>query len=185
MNNRILVKDARTAGLRPKAGDECEVGLLVLGKETIMRELTAIDLDVESYEQVFDTMGARFRKLGYVNDTYLPSIKKREAQYPTALPVEPYPIAIPHTEATAIIHPFIAPVRLRESVKWGDMSNPDNMFDVRLVFMLGFKDPGEHIELLQILMYNFQKPEWVDGLFAATTEDELYDAVISMEWRSE
>ena len=66
-------------------------------------------------------MGARFRKLGYVNDTYLPSIKKREAQYPTALPVEPYPIAIPHTEATAIIHPFIAPVRLRESVKWGDM----------------------------------------------------------------
>jgi len=139
MNNRILVKDARTAGLRPKAGDECEVGLLVLGKETIMRELTAIDLDVESYEQVFDTMGARFRKLGYVNDTYLPSIKKREAQYPTALPVEPYPIAIPHTEATAIIHPFIAPVRLRESVKWGDMSNPDNMFDVRLVFMLGFK----------------------------------------------
>jgi PTS system galactitol-specific IIA component len=154
----------------------------MLGKEIIMRELAEIDLDVDNYEQVFDVMGARFLEKGYVNDQYLPTIKQREAEYPTALPVDPYPIAIPHTMATAIIKPFIAPVRLLHTVPWGDMSDPDNKFDVKLVCMLGFKDPGEHIELLQILMHNFQKPEWVNPLFAARTVDEFYDAFVKMEW---
>lgn len=154
----------------------------MLGKEIIMRELAEIDLDVDNYEQVFDIMGARFLERGYVNEKYLPTIKEREAEYPTALPVDPYPIAIPHTMAKAIIKPFIAPVRLLHTVPWGDMSDPENRFDVKLVVMLGFKDPGEHIELLQILMHNFQKPEWVNPLFEAKTVDEFYNAFIKMEW---
>lgn len=154
----------------------------MLGKEIIMRELAVIDLDVQSYEQVFDVMGARFLERGYVNETYLPTIKEREAHYPTALPVEPYPIAIPHTMASAIIKPFIAPVRLKGTVPWGDMSDPDHSFDVKLVCMLGFKDPGEHIELLQILMHNFQRSEWANPLFDAKTVDEFFAAFNTMEW---
>ena len=48
--------------------------------------------------------------------------------------------------------------------------------------MLGFRDPGAHIELLQILMHNFQQQAWVDSLYAAKTEDEYFDAVMQMEW---
>lgn len=40
----------------------------MLGKEIIMRELTAINLDVDNYEQVFEIMGARFLEKGYVNE---------------------------------------------------------------------------------------------------------------------
>ena len=87
--------------------------------------------------------------------------------------------------ADAILKPFIAPVRLKNTVEWGDMSDPDNKFDVKLVCMLGFKDPGEHIELLQILMHNFQKSEWVNPLFSAKTEDEFFEAFNSMEWAHE
>ena len=128
----------------------------MLGKEVIMRELTVLDLDAETPDQIFDVMGKRFEELGYVNERYIPSIKKRESMYPTALPTEPYPIAIPHTEADAIVKPFIAPVRLKNTISWGDM--------------------------LQILMHNFQRGDWVEMLFAATTEDEFYDAVMDMEW---
>lgn len=154
----------------------------MLGKEVIMRELTVMDLDAAEPSQIFEIMGKRFEELGYVNETYVESIKAREAKYPTALPVEPYPIAIPHTEAEAIVRPFIAPVRLKNTIAWGDMSDPDNKLDVKLAFMLGFYEPGAHIELLQILMHNFQRPEWVERLYAATDEDEFYDAVMDMEW---
>lgn len=154
----------------------------MLGKEVIMRELTVLDLDAETPDQIFDVMGKRFEELGYVNERYIPSIKKRESMYPTALPTEPYPIAIPHTEADAIVKPFIAPVRLKNTISWGDMSDPDNKLDVKVAFMLGFYEPGAHIELLQILMHNFQRGDWVETLFAATTEDEFYDAVMDMEW---
>lgn len=154
----------------------------MLGKETIKRELVCLDLEASTPNEVFEKMGARFLELGYVSEGYLASIEEREANYPTALPVEPYPIAIPHTEAAAILHPFIAPVRLAKTIPWGNMADPDEKLDVKLVFMLGFRDPGAHIELLQILMYNFQDPDWVNTLYEAKTEEEYFDAVMRMEW---
>jgi PTS system galactitol-specific IIA component len=117
-----------------------------------------------------------------VSAGYIESIKKRESRYPTALPVEPYPIAIPHTAAEAIDRPFIAPLRLARPIAWRDMSDPDHTLNVRLVFMLGFKEPGAHIELLQILMHNFQRFDWVSRLYAARTTDEFFDVVLDMEW---
>ncbi len=155
----------------------------MLGKEVIMKELTRVDLEASSYEEIFEVMAADYEKLGYVKDTYLASIKKRESEYPTALPIEPYPIAIPHTEASQILRPFIAPIRLKKEVSWGEMSDPDVKHPVKFVFMLGFRDPGDHIELLQILVYNFQKESWMQKLLQAKTEDEFYDAVMEMEWK--
>ncbi len=154
----------------------------MLGKEVILRDLARVDLAADSTEEIFDLMERDFRKLGLVKDTYLSSIKKREAEYPTALPTEPYPIAIPHTMASEIIEPFIAPLRLKEPVPWGEMSDPSIKHPVKFVFMLGFRDPGDHIELLQILMYNFQKEEWMQKLVKASTADEFYEAVMEMEW---
>lgn len=157
----------------------------MLGKEIIMRDLTVLDLEAKSWQDVLISMNERLCEQGYVNNTYLETILKREAEYPTALPVEPYPIAIPHTETGAIERPFIAPIRLRTPVAWGDMSDPEHTFDVRLVFCLGFRDAGAHIELLQILVHNFQRPDWVEALFSAQSEDEFYDVVAGMEWTAE
>ena len=59
---------------------------------------------------------------------------------------------------------------------------------MKFIFMLGFlgghDDPNganEHVELLQILVTNFQKPELMDELVNAETEDEYMEAVLSME----
>ena len=157
----------------------------MLGKEIIMKELTELDLEASSCQELFETMAPKFMELGYVKDTYLESIIKREDEYPTALPVEPVPIAIPHTAAEHILKPFVAPIRFKGTVPWGEMANPDVVHDVKFAFMLGFKDPGEHIELLQILMFNFQKEGWISRLAAAQTLDEFYDIVMEMEWRYE
>lgn len=154
----------------------------MLGKEIIMKELAVLDLEAASPIEVFEKMAPRFEALGYVKPTYLESIKQRESEYPTALPTEPTPVAIPHTMAEHIIKPFVAPIRLKNPVPWGEMSDPDTIHEVKFAFMLGFKDPGEHIELLQILIYNFQKEEWIDRLLAAKDLDEFYDVVMELEW---
>lgn len=154
----------------------------MLGKEIIMKELAALDLEASSAQEVFEKMAPRFEALGYVKPTYLEAIKTRESNYPTALPVEPTPIAIPHCEAENIIKPFVAPIRFKNPIPWGEMSDPDTIHQVKFAFMLGFKDPGEHIELLQILIYNFQKEEWINRLLAARDVDEFFDIVYEMEW---
>lgn len=154
----------------------------MLGKEIIMKELTRVDFVAESSMDIFDKMGPTLQQLGYVNEKYISSIKAREEKYPTALPTEPHPIAIPHTDVDAIERPFIAPIRLAHPIPWVDMSDHDVTHEVELVFMLGFKEAGAHIELLQILMHNVMHQDWIESLLAADDVDAFYDAVVQLEW---
>lgn len=157
-------------------------------RDTIYRELIQFDWEVKDQDEFFDKMADKLLELGYVKDTFKDAIKTREANYPTALPVEPYPVAIPHADPENIIKPFIACTRLKNPIKWCEMSNNDVQHDVKFIFMLGFlgghDDPNagnEHVELLQVLVTNFQKPEVMDKLVNAKTEDEYMEAVLSME----
>ena len=115
-------------------------------RDTIYKELIQLDWEVKDQDEFFDKMTDKLLELGYVKDTFRDAIKTREANYPTALPIEPYP--------------------------------------VMLGFLGGHDDPNagnEHVELLQVLVTNFQKPEVMDRLVNAKTEDEYMEAVLSME----
>lgn len=157
-------------------------------RDTIYRELIQLDWEVENQTEFFDKMAAKLVDLGYVKETFADAIKTREANFPTALPVEPFPVAIPHADPQHIIKPFIACTRLKNPIKWCEMANNDVEHDVKFIFMLGFlgghgdaDGSNEHVELLQILVMNFQKPEVMDRLVNAKTEDEYMEAVLSME----
>ncbi len=151
------------------------------GKEMIKRDLTVIDLEASDYKEVLAYMADIFLEKGYVRETYLESVLAREEKYPTAIPLPAESVAIPHTMPEHIVKEFIAPVRLKHPVEWGEMSDPSSTVPVRMVFVLGLLG-AEHIELLQVLVYNFQRQEWLDRLAAAKTEDEYYDAVMELEW---
>jgi PTS system galactitol-specific IIA component len=154
----------------------------MLGKEIIRKDLTTYALEAESPDDVFVAMNDKLMRLGYVNDSYLENIRNREASYPTALPVTPYPVAIPHTDPVSVIKPFVAPVRLAHPVLWREMSDPTCELSVGLLFMLGFHDPDGHIKLLQTLVKNFQDTDWVERVFAARSDEELYETVVQMNW---
>lgn len=149
-------------------------------KDMIAKELVYLDYEAENQDEFFEKMADKLYQLGYVRETYKDALKEREANYPTALPVEPYPVAIPHADAKHIINPFIAPVRLKEPVDWCEMANNDVVHQVRFIFVLGFMKSDEHIELLQTLVDNFQKPELMEQLTKAQTVDEYYDLVCGM-----
>ena len=53
--------------------------------------------------------------------------------------------------------------------------------DVKFVFMLGFKRSDEHVELLQILVANFQDESLMKRLMDAKTEEEYMEAILSMK----
>ena len=60
-------------------------------RDTIYKELIQLDWEVKDQDEFFDKMTDKLLELGYVKDTFRDAIKTREANYPTALPVEPYP----------------------------------------------------------------------------------------------
>ncbi|WP_333651968.1 PTS sugar transporter subunit IIA [Lacrimispora sp.] len=155
--------------------------------DIVYKELIQLDIEAENTDQVFEYMAGKLEEMGFVRPTFLEAIKKREKDYPTALGIEPYAVAIPHTDPDCIIRPFIAPIRLKKPVKWREMTGTDVMYDVKFVFMLGFhKTEGQegadaHIELLQILVQNFQNAELMDKLDAAKSVDEYRKLILSMD----
>lgn len=150
-------------------------------EDMLFRSLIQLDMEAANQTEVFERMAEILYQQGFVKDTYLEALKSREESYPTALPIEPYPVAIPHTNAEHIIRPFIAPVRLKEAIQWREMANNDAVHQVRFIFMLGFLKSDEHVELLQILVENFQNVELMERLKGAETADKYFEVVRSMK----
>lgn len=150
-------------------------------KDMLFRELVQLDMDAADQTQVFEHMADILCKHGFVKSTYLESLKEREEKYPTALPVEPYPVAIPHTNMEHILQPFIAPIRLRKSIEWREMANNDAIHHVKFIFMLGFLKSEMHVELLQLLVENFQNKELMEKLERAATADEYFQLISNMK----
>lgn len=152
--------------------------------DIVYKELIQLDLDVGSSEELFKTMSEQLVGLGYVTEHFLESITAREEEYPTALPIEPYAVALPHTDPDCIITPFIACIRIKTPVPWREMAANEIVHMVRFVFMLGFKqeDVGDaHVELLQILVNSCQNPDFMERLVKAEDINTFYKLVLSME----
>lgn len=147
----------------------------------ICDELCELDLDVKDTDEFFEIMSAKAEALGYITKNFLHAIKKREEEYPTALPIQPYPVAIPHSDPVNIIEQFIAPVRLKHAIDWHEMANNDRILQVRIVFLLGFKREEGHVELLQVLLQNLQNEETIERLLDAKSKEAYLAAVKQME----
>ncbi|MGL5437457.1 MAG: PTS sugar transporter subunit IIA [Lachnospiraceae bacterium] len=154
-------------------------------KDMLFRELVQLDREAADQTEVFTEIADVLFKHGFVKDTYLEALKTREEKYPTALPIEPYPVAIPHTDTIHINRPFIAPVRLKQPVEWREMANNDAVHQIRFIFMLGFLKSDEHVELLQVLVENFQNKELMEQLEQAETADEYFELVCGMKGMEE
>ena len=85
----------------------------IMTGDIVYKDLIQLDLDVRNTDELFEVMSGRLMELGYVTGDFLESIKEREKEYPTALPIEPYAVAIPHTDPECIKNAFIACIRLK------------------------------------------------------------------------
>ena len=157
------------------------IGGLQMNSTLIRDELCELDLDVKNTDEFFEYMSSKAKDLGYVTDDFLSAIKNREAEFPTALPVLPHPVAIPHADPINIVKQFIAPVRLKNPIDWCEMANNDHILNVRIAFLLGFKREEGHVEILQVLLQNFQNDKTMEALLHADTKENFLDIVKHME----
>lgn len=153
----------------------------VVKPDMIYKELIQLDWDITDQEEFFKKMAAKLEEKGFVKSSFFEAIKEREKNYPTALNIDPYPIAIPHVDPQHIIKPFIAATRLKNPVKWCEMGTSDVEQEVKFIFMLGFLKSDEHIVLLQTLLENCQKEDIMDKLLNSQDENEYQDVILAMK----
>ncbi|MFT3877315.1 MAG: PTS sugar transporter subunit IIA [Propioniciclava sp.] len=146
----------------------------------IKRELIQFDLETADQHDFFDHAVDELLRLGYVKESFREAIKAREARFPTALPLQPEAVAIPHSDPEHLNEPFILAARLAAPVTWNEMGRNEAEHPVRLIFMLGFTRSDGHVKLLQVLLQNLQDAEFMKALSDATTAQEYFDIVHAM-----
>jgi PTS system galactitol-specific IIA component len=151
-----------------------------MNNEMLRDDLVILDMDAKNYEDFFNQLTKKLIKMDLVTEGYAEALIKRENEYPTALPTEPYAVAIPHADPVYINKQFIAPIRLKNSIKWCEMATDDVWHDVRLIFLLGFKHEEGHIKVLQTLVNNFQESELMEKLMTTEDEAEFLELIRSM-----
>ncbi len=138
----------------------------------IDKRLIGLDIEVKDGEEFLDQISERLIELGFVKDSFKEAIKEREREYPTALPTEPYALAIPHADPEHVKKPFIAFTRLKNPIAWKAMGMKDLEIPVSFLFVLGFFAEEDNVELLRRILEQFQEEEFLEQLKEITDEEE-------------
>ena len=109
----------------------------------------------------------------YVLPSYLDAILSREKNYPTGLPSEPFPVAIPHGDPEHVINPCIVVVRPQNPIPFGEMGTSDSTINAKYIFMLVVKKVENQITMLQTMIDMFMSEEAMLKLDRANSAPEI------------
>lgn len=143
---------------------------MVFGIETI-----EVGKEAGNSEELIAALSSALWKQGFVKETYIEAVLKREAVHPTGLPVPGNAIAIPHTDPEHVLKSRIAVATLKKPIQFSMMGSPEVQLPVTVVFMLAIKDPKQQPEVLRNLMKLFQQEELLADIAAAKQKQHVYE----------
>lgn len=121
------------------------------------KELIFLNESFESTSELFDFVGIKTKELGLSYDNYAANLKKREADFPTALEFNDIGVAIPHADSESLKEEFISLITLDKPLTFRAMENPDKEIKVKIVFVLGLLKANDQLETLQAIVKLLQK----------------------------
>lgn len=138
----------------------------------------ALNLDVETSEEVIRELGGRLLDLGFVTDDFIDATLEREANMPTGLPLGgSVNAAIPHVDIEYVKKSALGLATLKQEVVFYNMVENEVEVPCRLVIMLALDQPKSQVEMLQSVAAVLQQPAVIDALIAAKTVEEIYTAL--------
>jgi len=141
------------------------------------QNLISLGLNVSSADEAIASLGKLLHMGGYVEDTFIENVIKREQEFATGLPlVGGINVAIPHTDSEHVKIPAIAVGVLANPVEFYVMGSPNNKTQVSLVFLLAIDEPDRQIEVLKSLVEFLQNPEMIKKI----TEAERAEVIVEL-----
>ncbi|EEZ4380612.1 PTS sugar transporter subunit IIA [Escherichia whittamii] len=118
-------------------------------------ELVFLNQYFTDSDDFFLKASEKFLTENLVTSNFPHSITLREREYPTGLVLNPFSIAIPHTDTEFVKEPFIAFYQLADEMCWNEMGADENKIKVKFIILLGLVDTSSHIDFLQNLITLF------------------------------
>lgn len=152
--------------------------------EMLNREMIFPNLEAAGFEDALRKLGGAAIRAGYAKATYADALVEREKEYPTALDVNGYGVAIPHTPVEHVLGTVIPVAVLKEPVEFIQMGTDDETVGVRVIFMLTLAGkPGEHdhLDQLQRIVAIIQDTGVLERLMAAKDAEEIMNVIKEKE----
>lgn len=132
--------------------------------------LIALGMRAVDAADVITQLGRLLQDAGCVRDTFVPAAIERENVFATGLPLGRVNVALPHTDAVHVLHPAIAVGCLQEPVEFHVMGSPDDVVQVRIVFLMAIQN--DQVLMLQALCDTLQHPTFIDDLLQAASAQQ-------------
>ena len=101
----------------------------------------------------------------HVKPEFTEDVWTREQTFPTGLPTQPLPVAVPHADPTYVNRSAVCFGVLKSAVQFGQMgTDGSTRLDIRLIFLLAIKEHEKQVEMIQQLMTLLQTPSLLEGL---------------------
>lgn len=145
--------------------------------DMLHEELVFLDVEARNSEDLFLFVGEELEKRGYVKSSFTHAITEREALYPTGLALERINIGIPHTDPMHVNTGFVAVVKNKYKLPFIHMGTNNQQILIDYFFILGIKNPGDQVKLLQHLMEMFSNVEFIKGLQSNNEQQALFSFI--------
>lgn len=143
---------------------------LAIDPSLILLQQKARDAD-----DIIRTLSDRLNAFGAVDAGYGQATIDRERKHPTGLPTKPFGIAFPHADAEGVLQSSLAVATLKEPVGFHNMGDPEEILEVKIVFLLANRDPEEQVQALRKLAEVFGQPEKLEDLRSQAHAAEAAD----------
>jgi len=147
----------------------------------IDKRVVKIGIEGRDKTEVLTNMARMLVEAGYVKESYIDGILKREKIFPTGIPLDGYGIAIPHTDIEHVNSPMVAVATLINPIEFNCMGGGDeDRVAVKIIFMLAMKDGNEQLPMLQSLMHIIQDNKLINDI-CESTDNELLASLLTAE----
>lgn len=147
----------------------------VLSKAIKRENIIFLSNDIKIKEIALNSMSLVLLNNGYVKESYIEAVKKRELEFPTGLNTRSYGIAIPHVDSKHVKETTIAVGILKEAIVFQEMGSENSTVPVRIIFMLAIHDPSKQLNVLQEIISLIENGVKIDELVQARDVEDVLD----------
>lgn len=136
-------------------------------------EHIATGLESQDTGQIIHALTDLLVQSGSAGPEFADDVLTREQTFPTGLPTQPVPVAIPHADPVHLIRSAVAIGVLKTPVQFGQMgTDGSTILDAKIVFLLAIKEREKQVEMIQQLIALIQSPDLLLGLTRAKDANE-------------
>lgn len=146
-------------------------------KNLINENLIYTKINYSTKEEFFKNVHGNLYKLGYVTEEFNKRILEREIEFPTAINMGYYGIAIPHTDAEYIRREFISIYTFKQPLILKSMKNKEEDVSVCVAFILGFSQSHNRLKVLMELMSLIRNRKLVETIVNLNSSKEVLNII--------